>query len=323
MTLVVVPARAEGHRLDVALAELIPGASRRGARAAIAKGDLRLSGSVCRIASRPVLAGDRIDWLGGPEVDDAEDVPVLDETKDWLLLSKPAGMLTEPAARTGIAESLGTALEIARRRLVLSRGPRTFVGAVGRLDRPVSGALLLATAPPIHGKLVEALRGPEARKVYLALCERAPAEPSGTVDFPVARRNAWTFMAVRPDEPRPADAKDARSVYRTLSTTERGALVAIRLLTGRTHQARIHLAAAGAPIAGDTIYGEAAPAGTPPERVFLHAAALRFRWKNGLSVLTAPPSDDWLAEAERRGLRLPEGWIDGALELGGGVPGSD
>ena len=289
---IVVPARAEGHRLDVALAELIPGASRRGARAAIARGDLRISGSVCRIASKPVLSGDLLEWNGGPEIPEPPELPVIDETGDWLFCSKPADMLTEPAARSTIPESLGTGLEIARRLLVLSRGPRTFAGCVGG-----------------------ALKEENARKVYLAICERAPSERSGSVELPICRRNAWTFGAVRPDEARPADAKDAKSFYRTLAEGERGAIVAVRLFTGRTHQARIHLAAAGAPIAGDTIYGEAEPLGAPPDRVFLHAAALRFPWKGREVTLVAPPAEDWLAEAERRGLRLPEGAVEAALAI--------
>jgi RluA family pseudouridine synthase len=317
----VVPARGEAERIDRFLAEMIPPLSRRAIRGAIARGDVTIGGKPVRIASRPVAPGDFVTLSGDPSwLDPLPALPLLAESPDWAAFSKPPGMLSEPASSTDLRGSRLTALEIARSRSAFGGAPRAFAACVGRLDRPVSGLLLVAKSGGAHGGLVEAFQGKNARKMYLALTDGVPAEESGIVDLAIRRVGPTLFATVRPGEPGHDTARSARSGYRVLARSEGSALVALRLHTGRTHQARLHLASLGCPVAGDSRYGHEAssappgtPVGPPPARVFLHAFRVLLRWKGEELRLTAPLPPDLLEKMRERGIADP-GPLDG-LEL--------
>lgn len=305
LTILVIPARAEGQRIDIALATLLPDRSRRSIRASIARGEVVVSGKIVRIASRPVAPGDTIELPS-----DASDPPphdplaVLAETGDYLALEKPPGVLSEPAASTGIVDAGATALEIARRMRALRGEPRPFASCVGRLDRPVSGLLLIAKSGEAHGGLVKSLQKPASRKIYLALTEGVPPAETGIIELPIRRSGPIHYSVVLEREGPFDDARQARTSYRVISKSGRFALVSIRLHTGRTHQARLHLAAIGAPIAGDSRYGPGAVNspdgwGEPPQRVFLHAHRIEFRWSGAPDTILSPLPPDFREELAR------------------------
>jgi 23S rRNA pseudouridine1911/1915/1917 synthase len=155
----------------------------------------------------------------------------------------------------------------------------TLAQAVGgklvhRLDRDTSGLLVVAKSEEIHRKLQDELRRREIKREYLALVDGRPDARSGTIDAPIGRdRGSRTVMSTRTDKPR--DAVTHFQIERELPRTT---LLRVRLVTGRTHQIRTHLAAIGYPVCGDPVYG----GGNCGKRLgltrqFLHAANLLFR----------------------------------------------
>jgi 23S rRNA pseudouridine1911/1915/1917 synthase len=155
----------------------------------------------------------------------------------------------------------------------------TLAQAVGgwlvhRLDRDTSGLLVVAKTEDVHRKLQDELRRREIKREYLALVEGRPDARSGTIDAPIGRdRGSRTVMSTRTDKPR-----DAVTHFEIEQELARTTLLRVRLVTGRTHQIRTHLAAIGYPVCGDPVYGGGVAGNRLGlTRQFLHAANLLFR----------------------------------------------
>jgi 23S rRNA pseudouridine1911/1915/1917 synthase len=160
-----------------------------------------------------------------------------------------------------------------------------------RLDRGTSGVIFFSKSSEYNVRLTRQFERKKIRKLYLAICEGELGERQ-TIDAPIARVGAIKF-AVRDD------GKRAITHVAPRKSTPSGSLVDIVLETGRTHQIRVHLAAAGHPLAGDWLYGEKT-AGRP----MLHAAELEMTHPaTGQSLrVAAPVPDDFREEAARRGI---------------------
>jgi 23S rRNA pseudouridine1911/1915/1917 synthase len=193
---------------------------------------------------------------------------VLYEDNHCLAVDKPAGLLVQPD-RTGDATLLDAARDDLRRRH--QRPGNVFIAAVHRLDRPVSGIVLLARTSKAASRLGAQFRAGSVDKVYLALVEAPPAPPEGVLEHHLVKDP--TTNRVRTANPGEPGARAARLAYRTLSRHSGGTLLEVRPDTGRSHQIRVQLAAAGAPIAGDLRYGSRRALGT---WIALHAASLAF-----------------------------------------------
>jgi tRNA pseudouridine32 synthase/23S rRNA pseudouridine746 synthase len=195
---------------------------------------------------------------------------VIYEDPHILALNKPSG-LSSQGGRGGI-----NTLEEMLAAFTRSNGKRPHL--VHRLDRETSGVILAAKTKPAAGTLGKAIAARKVRKTYLAIvAPGAPVPPEGEVDAPLRRveqgREAW----MRVCEADHADAETALSRYRSLSATEKAALMELSPHTGRMHQLRVHMAHLGRPIVGDTRYGGALMlAGLAVPRLMLHAAALTF-----------------------------------------------
>jgi 23S rRNA pseudouridine1911/1915/1917 synthase len=199
-----------------------------------------------------------------------EDIPltILYEDRDLAVIDKPAGLIVHPGA--GVAG--GTLVNA-----LLARYPQladmpytpTRRGIVHRLDKDTSGVMVVALRAVALRRLMAQFQARTVEKVYLALVERVPKTTLGRIDAPIARDPARrTRMAAL------RDGCPAISEFRVLETFKNGrALLSVKLLTGRTHQIRVHLAFIGCPIVGDTVYGYR-KAALP--RQFLHAARLCF-----------------------------------------------
>ena len=187
------------------------------------------------------------------------------EDDDLIVVDKPAGVVVHPAP----GHPTGTLAQA-----LAGKGGEAFrPGIVHRLDRDTSGLLVVAKSEAIHRKLQDELRRREIRREYLALVEGRPDARSGTIDAPIGRdRGSRTVMSTRTDKPR-----DAVTHFEIEQELPRTTLLRVRLVTGRTHQIRAHLAAIGHPVCGDPVYG----GGTSGRRLgltrqFLHAANLLF-----------------------------------------------
>ena len=143
---------------------------------------------------------------------------------------------------------------------------------VNRLDKGTSGLMVIAKDGHTQDLLQRMLHGSDFRREYLALTEGIPDPREGVLDAPIRKADGATIR--REISP---DGKPARTLYRVVEEREDGrALVRLRLETGRTHQIRVHLAAAGCPVCGDFLYGTELP-DEFPGRFALHSAYLRLR----------------------------------------------
>jgi 23S rRNA pseudouridine1911/1915/1917 synthase len=260
-----------GQRLDVAVSRAT-GLSRSQSARLIDDGAVRVGG-VVRPRSYRVESGDRLEIEmpdpAPPPAGEEIDVPVVYEDRWLLVVAKPAGLVVHPAP----GHPSGTLVNALLARAGSLPGPGDRPGIVHRLDAGTSGLMIVAKDDDAFTRLQEMLAAREISRTYLALVEGAPPA-AGEIDAPVGRspRHRKKMAVV-------AGGKQARTSYRRVEALRESALLEVRPLTGRTHQIRVHLAAAGYPIAGDTVYGHdrklAAFLGL--DRPFLHAAALAFK----------------------------------------------
>ena len=186
------------------------------------------------------------------------------EDDDLLAVVKPAPLASASSAHQG-----GVTLE----NVVYTylRCPDGFVyRPVNRLDKGTSGLMLVAKNAHIQQLLQQSLHSDAFVREYLAVVEGAPKAPEGVIDLPIGKAEGATIRReVR------ENGKPARTRYRVLQTGNGRSLVRLRLDTGRTHQIRVHMRAAGCPVAGDFLYG--AELAELSGRFALHSAYLRLR----------------------------------------------
>ncbi len=281
-----VPPEAMGSRLDQFLAAAVPERSRSSLRRLILDGRVRVDG---KDASKPGLAlraGMRLEVTlpePAPDAPAPQDIPVevVHEDGDLAVIAKPAGLVVHP----GHGRSDGTLVNA-----LLGRGMRLAAaagadrpGIVHRLDRETSGLLVVAKTDAAHRGLTAMFARREIRKIYRALVWGWPEPAQGVIERAIGRsRSDPTRMSVAARR-----AREARTEFRTTERLPGFAFLEIRLVTGRTHQIRVHFAALHHPVVGDARYG-----GNPwrslrdPamreavrrfDRLALHAAELAFR----------------------------------------------
>jgi RluA family pseudouridine synthase len=170
---------------------------------------------------------------------------ILFDDEYLLAVDKPAGIAVIPERFAPPGESL-----IERLR---ERDPDLLV--VHRLDRDTSGAVLFARTPEVHQRLNTAFETGQVDKLYLALVEGAPLWEEETIDLPI-RTNADRRHRSVID---PGRGKPSSTAYRVVERLGPFTLVEARPATGRTHQIRVHLAAAGSSCACDPLYGSGEP----------------------------------------------------------------
>jgi 23S rRNA pseudouridine1911/1915/1917 synthase len=192
------------------------------------------------------------------------------EDDQVIVVDKPAGLVVHP----GAGQQSGTLVHglLARVPDLAGVGDADRPGIVHRLDKGTSGLMVVARTPEALADLTAQLKRRDVERRYLALVLGEVAEGKGVVDAPVGRSTRQpTRMAVT------ARGRAARTRYEVLeryTDPVSATLLECRLETGRTHQIRVHLAAIGHPVAGDTRYGRADALAM--KRPFLHAHELAF-----------------------------------------------
>lgn len=292
----------------------------------IEAGDVLLNGAPPPRAAWRVQAGDdlqvRIEQLPARTRPSAQamDLDVLYEDDDLLAINKPAGLVVHPSYKNTAGTLINGVLERAR---TWPEGSRPSL--LGRLDKFTSGVVIVAKRPAVHAALQRAMDARRIDKDYAAIVWGRPSPMRGTIDLALDRdpwdRRRITVtdrggqpsvtkferLAVTPGPPplagplasvgevspkRPAAAK-----------ADTFSLVRCRLITGRTHQIRVHLSARDWPIVGDAVYGLKKKAGplTPADEIALafprqalHAWRLTLRQPttNAALEITAPLPDD-------------------------------
>ena len=274
-------------RLDVIAAEMGE-SSRSQAAKWIEQGLCRVNEIVRSKPGYGVAPGDNVELTVPDPVEltvEKEDIPleILYEDEDVAVVNKPCGMVVHPAPgnETG---TLVNALLYAMDDLSGIGGVKR-PGIVHRLDKDTSGLLMIAKNDQAHESLSGQLRERTMDKRYLAVVEGEMKEPSGRIEQPVARsKKDRKKMAIDPE------GRYALTEW-TLKENLRGAaLLEVHILTGRTHQIRVHMQSIHHPVAGDPIYG--AKNGVKAPRLMLHAWRLSFthpRTGERLSFCAQPP----------------------------------
>jgi 23S rRNA pseudouridine1911/1915/1917 synthase len=303
---VAVPVEAAGARLDAFLAAQEFALTRSAWKRQIEGGRVFVDG---RVMDRPAFAlkpGMAVTasvpadepWALVPE---AIPLEVVYEDAHLAVVVKPAGLVVHPGhgRRTGtlVHALLGRGMALA------PAGGSARPGIVHRLDKDTSGLVIVAKTDAAHAALSGMFARREVKKTYRALVWGRPAPPSGTIDDTIGRsRRDPTRMAVR--APR---ARSATTIYRTLERLPGFSDLEIDLVTGRTHQIRVHFAARRHPVVGDSRYGGApwrtmrdtakrdAIAAFP--RLALHAASIAFEHPvTGAGVRLAAPLPEAFAQ---------------------------
>lgn len=207
------------------------------------------------------------------------------EDNHCLVVLKPAGLLTA-GDHTGDVSLVDHVRDYLR--VKYKKPGNIFVGVVHRLDRPVAGVVLFARTSKGAARLSEQFRSGRVEKVYQALVEGKVAAREGLlVDRLV--KNPQTNV-VRRDTDGDPRARESQLSFRRLKLTSAETLLEIRPLTGRGHQIRVQLAAAGHPIVGDRKYGS--------KRLFedgiaLRAVQLTFEHPTSKLPITVDAPADW------------------------------
>ena len=265
-------------RLDIFLLAHLPGYSRAQVQSLIRDGHVLVDGAA-RKAGYKFKGGEQVSValpIRHDKAFEAEDIPldIIYEDEQIALINKAAGMVTHPAPghETG---TLANALlwrypELAA--MLYDTAIKDRLGLAHRLDRGTSGLLLAAREKSSLLHLMRQFQARTVDKVYLALLEKRPASNTGIIDAPIARDpRQRKRMAVQ------RDGKPARTEFEVLDHDfqDDRALVKLKLLTGRTHQIRVHLAFIGCPVVGDSVYGRRKQR-VKLKRQFLHAHELAF-----------------------------------------------
>ncbi len=213
---------------------------------------------------------------------------VIHEDTSLYVLNKPSGIPTQGGS--GITRHIDGLLE------ALQAGKRQRPRLVHRLDRDTSGVLVVARTVPAAASLSEALRRRDANKIYWALTKGVPQPRNGTVRLALAKETGFgksghdeRMTGVDDDE---EGAKAATTHYTVMGmAADQYAWVALKPVTGRTHQIRAHLAHLGTPIVGDFKYGGTAVRGSGEieDRLHLHARSIEIAHPEGGRMSVSAP----------------------------------
>jgi 23S rRNA pseudouridine1911/1915/1917 synthase len=214
---------------------------------------------------------------------------VLYEDNHLLAVAKPAGLPT-----MGVAEGLSSLLVEAKQYIKqrYDKPGNVYLGAMSRLDAPVTGVVLFARTSKAAARLTEQFRTHQVQKTYWAIVEGL-IEPAAAecIDWLAADERHRRMHIVPPQSP---GAREARLTYRQLKSLKQLSLVEVQLETGRKHQIRLQLASRGFPILGDRKYGATRPF---RQGIALHARTLVVQHpvKPEPITLVAPLPPSWQA----------------------------
>jgi 23S rRNA pseudouridine1911/1915/1917 synthase len=291
-------------RIDLVLLRHLahePGVSRARIQKWIAAGRVLVNDAAAPRAAWRVAEGDRLQ-LDPREIRsrvrpkaEARPLEVLYEDAHVMAVNKPAGLVVHPSYRHAGGTLLNALLHLA------ARWPSGDAPSLlTRLDKMTSGVVLVAKRREVVARLQHEMRAERIEKDYLAVVHGRPSPPRGTIDLALDR-DPWDRRKVTVTD---RGGQRAVTRYECLSVNEvesgradeasasSYALLKCRLVTGRMHQIRVHLAARGWPLVGDPVYGRKGPGPAFPRQA-LHAWRVAFTHPvTGEHVVIAAPVPD-------------------------------
>lgn len=294
---------SDGRRLDVLLSEET-GLSRSRVAVLMEDGlcktgekEIRKAGTKAPVGQEVILQ------VPAPReaVPQAEEIPleILYEDSDLAVVVKPRGMVVHPAA--GHPDGTLVNALLAKLDALAGIGGELRPGIVHRLDKDTSGLMIVAKNDETQAELSRMLKDREIEKHYRALAEGRMKEPAGEIDAPIDRsKKDRKKMAVDP-EGRPAVTR-----WKVLGEGRDCTLLDVRILTGRTHQIRVHLKSIHHPVCGDPLYGF--DKGVRVPCLMLHAYSLSFRHpRTGKEMaFRAPLPEDFLKGLKMNGISISQ-----------------
>lgn len=275
------------QRLDIFLAEKIPTQTRSQLKKQINDGlfvvnsktttphyKLKLGDVIEIIKARKAELKDEI--TSEKKIKKNPAIKIITETEDYLVINKPAGLIVHGDHH--IKETVLTDILIKKFPEIKKIGDDpTRPGIVHRLDKDVSGLMVVARSQKFFKKIKKQFQDRTTYKNYTALVYGNIAKDEFTIDFHIERSKSGHKMAARPAN---QEGKTAISEIKVIKRYINYTLVNVRIITGRTHQVRVHLAAYGTPIVGDNVYAthttKEKNKKLKTERVYLVATELSF-----------------------------------------------
>jgi 23S rRNA pseudouridine1911/1915/1917 synthase len=247
------PPDARGERLDQVLARVFPEFTRSRLQGLVEAGHAQVDGRPAKVSLR-LKGGERLTLrvpAPTPAIPVAQELPltVLHEDRDLVVVDKAAGMVVHP----GAGHASGTLVNALLHRVkdLAGVGGELRPGIVHRLDKDTTGCLVVAKHEAALVALQKSFKTRTVEKTYLALVHGTPKVAEARIEtlhgrHPVHRQRFTGKVK---------EGKPAITVFRVLESFDGVALVEVDLLTGRTHQIRVHLSEAGHPLLGDALYG--------------------------------------------------------------------
>lgn len=305
-----------GTRLDRFLVACLGNASRGAIQRHIEAGRVTVNGKPRtphyalrageEVVAEPLIAAtDRLHPLP------ATDLRVVWEDEAIAVIEKPSGILTHPT------ESSDEPTVV---HFLLSRYPQIKgvgedplrPGIVHRLDRDVSGLLIVAKTPEAFAALKEQFQNRTILKEYAAVVFGRFGKPAGDIALPISRSKGHRAkMAARPLG---SEGREAKTHFTVLAQNNDYAFLHLRPETGRMHQIRVHLQAVGHPVVGDALYGRKRPPVKSVDRILLHCVRLGFRDLAGQWRESRSPLPDTLANFLRDTLKADPETLNATID---------
>lgn len=276
------------QRLDKVLFLQFPNYSRSYFQDIIDRGCVFVNDKPVKKGSLHVQLNDKIN-VNFPPVKEYDLTPkhvefeVVDINDDFIVINKPAGLVVHPSDNNKDEVSLIHGL-LHRVKDFQNFTDDQRPGVVHRIDRDTSGLILVARNEFSQRTLISMFEHRQIHKTYLSVVARHPHK-TGKIEFPIGRdpvhRHKMSHKGI--------GSREALSFFDVLTYYKDSSLLAVRIVTGRTHQIRVHMAAIGHGLVGDSVYGYKSKL---IERQALHAWKLSFEYKGKKFEYTQPVPQD-------------------------------
>lgn len=300
---IAVDEQGDGSRLDRFLAEHFDDCSRAFLQRLIRDGYVAVNDSECRSVKHHIKRGDTIRLFfpeeSGEDQPAGEDIAldVLFEDDSLVVINKASGLVVHPAAGNNRGTLVNALIGRDAKFAEQDWGDEAEVllrpGIVHRLDKDTSGCLVIAKNPEVRKYLSKMFTFRQVEKTYYAITYGLPRETQGEINTLISRHPVNRKKMAVVEE----DGRKAITRYHVEETTEFDGIqlgfLRVNIITGRTHQIRVHLAHLRCPVLGDTVYGGHQKLAAP--RQMLHAGRLKFKHPvTGESLgIEAPLPDDF------------------------------
>ncbi|MCD4704567.1 RluA family pseudouridine synthase [bacterium] len=274
-------------RLDKFLVEKLVDLSRSKIQRLVVDGKAKVNSTIIKKKHHWLSAGDKVEisqpplsskhfpLLSGKKLMEMEKtIRIIKATDNYLVLEKPAGLIVHPAENVQEYTLVDYLIKKYPQIKTVGDNPEFRPGIVHRLDKKVSGLMVVALNQKIFSHLKSQFKNRSIVKKYLALVHGKMTDHEGEIDFPIARSKRSGKMVAKGGN---LEAKEALTLWEVKQSFSHYTLLNIQIKTGRTHQIRAHLKAISHPVAGDDLYNiKGCKDKFDLNRIFLHAYHLEF-----------------------------------------------